>query len=215
MATTIRDLRDWLKAVEELGELKRLKEQVDWNEEMAAINYMVGKQSKSPALLFENIKGYPQGYRVLLNMLGSSTDRIALALRLSTGQGIMETIKLARDKFKHRIPPKIIDAKEAPVNENILLGDDVDVRQFPVPKMWPLDGGRYIGTADVVITKDPDTGVLNLGTYRQMIHNAKEVGFYSSPGKDVRLHREKWWAQGKPCEVAAVYGLDPLLFVIG
>ncbi len=215
MNAGIRDLRDWLGAVEELGELHHVRETVDWDEEMTAINYLVGKMPDAPALLFENIKGYSQDYRVLLNMLGNSPDRIALALRLPTGRGVMETIKLARESLKRRIPPKVIDPKDAPVNENVRLGDDVDVRQFPAPKMWPLDGGRYIGTADAIITRDPDTGVINVGTYRQMIHNGKEVGFYSSPGKDVRLHREKWWAQGKPCEVAAVYGVDPLLFIVG
>jgi len=211
----IRDLRDWLGAVEELGELHHVKEQVDWDEEMAAITYVVGKTPKSPALLFENVKGYSQDYRVLTNMLGSSQDRVALAMRLPTGISVMELIQLSKERIGRRIPPKFVSASEAPINENLVLGDDVDIRRFPALKMWPLDGGRYIGTADVIITKDPDNGYINLGTYRQMIHNAKEVGFYTSPGKDARLHREKWWAQGKPCEVAAVYGVDPLLFIVG
>lgn len=215
MSTAIRDLRDWLSAVEEAGELHRVKEQVDWDEEMAAITYMVGKMPKSPALLFENIKGYSPDHRVLLNMLGSSSDRIALALRLPTGLSITELIQLTRERIGRRIPPRIVSAPEALVNENVIVGDKVDVREFPAPKMWPLDGGRYIGTADVVITKDPDNGYINLGTYRQMVYNAREVGFYTSPGKDARLHREKWWARGEPCEVAAVYGVDPLLFIVG
>ncbi|UCG63795.1 MAG: UbiD family decarboxylase, partial [Deltaproteobacteria bacterium] len=110
---------------------------------------------------------------------------------------------------------QIVDEKEAPVNENIVMGDDVDLYLFPAPKMWPLDGGRYIGTGDVIITKDPEDGHFNLGTYRQMVLSKNEVGFYVSPGKDALLHREKWWKMGEPCEVAAAYGIDPVLLIAG
>jgi UbiD family decarboxylase len=91
----------------------------------------------------------------------------------------------------------------------------IDITKFPAPKTFPLDGGRYIGTAAVTITRDPETGYLNLGTYRNMILDKDKVGFYVSPGKDALLHREKWWKQGKPCEVALVYGMDPLLYAVG
>jgi UbiD family decarboxylase len=96
-----------------------------------------------------------------------------------------------------------------------MTGEDVDLYAFPAPKMWPRDGGRYIGTGDVVITRDRDSGHLNVGTYRQMIHSKNEVGFYVSPGKDALLHREKYWKKGEPCEVAVAYGIDPGIFVVG
>jgi UbiD family decarboxylase len=209
------DLRDWLERVEEDGGLKKINEEVDWNEELSAITYMVAKEKGSPALLFEKIKGHPHGYRVLSNILGSSTRRIALTLGLPLDLSTMDMIQSTKDIFKKRIPPRVIEDKDAPVNETILTGKDVDLNRFPVPKFWPLDGGRYIGTADVVITKDPESGFLNLGTYRQMVHSANEVGFYVSPGKDALLHREKWWEKGRPCEVAVAYGIDPRLFIVG
>ncbi len=124
-------------------------------------------------------------------------------------------IKKTRDVYKKPIEPEIIKREEAPVNQNVLRGEDVDLYSFPAPKMWPRDGGRYIGTGDVVITKDPDDGHLNVGTYRQMIHSKNEVGFYVSPGKDALLHREKYWKKGEPCEVAVAYGIDPAIFVVG
>ena len=210
-----RDLRDWLREVEKMGDLKRVPKEVDWDEELSAITYMVGQKKGAPSLLFEKIKGYPQGFRVLSNILGSSSRRIAFSLGLPEDLSINEMIKRTKDIFKRVIPPEEIDKKEAPVNENIKTGKDVDLYSFPAPKMWPLDGGRYIGTADVVITKDPEDGHLNLGTYRQMILSKNEVGFYVSPGKDALLHREKWWKLGKPCEVAAAYGIDPALFIVG
>ena len=210
-----RDLRDWLKMVEGIGELKKVKEEVDWDEELSAITYMAGKQKASPALLFEKIKGYPQGSRVLSNILGSSLRRVALSMGLSTDLNTIQMIKGARDAYKKPVPPKEIAAAEAPVNENIVSGEDVDLFAFPSPKMWPRDGGRYIGTGDVVITRDPEHGHLNLGTYRQMIQSKNEVGFYVSPGKDALLHREQYWKRGEPCEVAVAYGIDPGLFIVG
>ncbi|MFC1872287.1 UbiD family decarboxylase [Chloroflexota bacterium] len=209
----MKDLRDWLQEVENRGELVRISEEVDWDEEMGAIVYMGSQKTGAPAFLFDKVKDSPEGYRALFNVFGS-LDKLALALRLPTEKSHLEIIQLFRDKLGIRIEPKIVDAKSAPVNENIDFGDDVDLYKFPSPKMWPLDGGRYIGTADAVITRDPDTGTLNLGTYRQMIQSKNEVGFWVSPGKDGLLHREAWWKRGEPCEVAVAYGMDPLLFAV-
>ena len=147
------------------------------------------------------------------NILGSSLNRIALALGLPLNMTAIDMIRMTKDIYKKRIPPKEISDKDAPINENILTGEEIDVTMFPAPKMWHHDGGRYIGTADAIITRDPDSGHLNLGTYRQMIMNKRQVGFYVSPGKDALLHRERCWSKGQPCQVAAVYGTDPLLFI--
>ena len=78
-----------------------------------------------------------------------------------------------------------------------------------------MDGGRYAGTGDAVITRDPDTGYLNIGTYRMMQQGKAEVGLYLSPGKDARLHITRAWQQGKPIEVAAAWGIDPLFMLVG
>ena len=87
-------------------------------------------------------------------------------------------------------------------------------RNFPVPKFWPGDGGRYIGTGDITLTASPDSGRINVGCYRQMLHGPRRVGLYCSPGKHGLLDREAWWARGKPCEVVAAYGIDPVLFML-
>jgi len=211
----INDLRDWIQKVEQMGELIRVKGEVDWDQEMTAIDYLVGRSSSAPSILFEKIKGYPSGYRVLGNFPGPSLDRLALTLGIPTGQSTISLIQEIRKRYKKRIPPVTIPKEKSPVNENVYFGKDIDVTKFPAPKTFPLDGGRYIGTADVIITRDPETGYLNLGTYRNMILDKDKIGFYVSPGKDALLHREKWWTQGKPCEVAAVYGMDPLLYSLG
>jgi 4-hydroxy-3-polyprenylbenzoate decarboxylase len=210
---SIKSLGDWLQKVEAIGELKRITALVDTDLEMSTITYMNGKTLGGPTLLFENIKGHPGG-RLLFNPIGSSLNRIALAIREEPGKSAIDLTKILSQKMKKRIPPHTIEAELAPVNENIDTGGKVDVTKFPAPKMWPLDGGKYIGTADAVITIDPANDRVNLGTFRQMIQGPSQVGFYASPGKDAVLDRELWWAQGKPAPVAAVYGLDPLLFLV-
>ena len=139
---------------------------------MSTITFLSSQESEAPAILFEKIKGCSQGYRALFNLF-SSLNKIALSLRLPTGRSALEMIQLFKEKMHQRIEPKVVDSKSAPINENICFGDDIDLFKFPAPKMWPRDGGRYIGTADIVITRDPDEGWLNLGTYRQMVHSKK------------------------------------------
>jgi UbiD family decarboxylase len=208
----IKSLGDWLKIVESLGELKRIKAPVDCDLEMGTITYLAGKTVGGPALLFENIKDHPGG-RLLFNPFGSSLNRVAVSIREEPTKDALGVVRVLSEKMKKRIAPVVIDAKDAEVNRNIESGDKVDVTKFPAPKMWPLDGGRYLGTADSVITMNPEDGRVNLGCYRQMVQGPKQVGFYSSPGKDATLDKQRWWDRGQPAPVAAVYGLDPLLFL--
>src|SRR3989442_1718344 len=109
--------------------------------------------------------------------------------------------------------PVMVGAAAAPVNAHHRYGDDVDITIFPAARHWPGDGGRYIGTADAIITRDPDAGWLNVGCYRQMVHDRNHVGLYLSPGKDARLHIERYWSRNEPCEIVAVWGVDPAMFI--
>ena len=95
-----------------------------------------------------------------------------------------------------------------------MSGNAIDLLKFPVPKVHELDGGRFIGTACIAITRDPEEGWLNLGTYRAMVHDEKSVGlFMSSAGKHGRMHMEKYFKQGNPCPVVLCVGQDPLLLL--
>ncbi|MEE8453611.1 MAG: UbiD family decarboxylase, partial [Limibaculum sp.] len=196
-----------------IGELKTISAETDPDLELCTIAYMSGSEVGSPALLFDNIKGHP-GQRALINIIGSSLNRIALTMREAPSGDATGLVTALKEKMKRQLPPKLVDPKQAPVNQNIETGDDIDITRFPAPRMWPRDGGKYIGTADAIITQDPHTGRINVGTYRQMIKSPNEVGYYASPGKDTLLDREQWWEMGKPAPVAAVYGLDPLLFLV-
>src|ERR1700693_2558085 len=92
----IQDLREWLARVESLGELVRIAEPVDRDEEMSAISYLVAKQQPSPAILFERAKGFDNsriGARLLWNVLGPSLNRVAMTLEEPTGTATVELIK--------------------------------------------------------------------------------------------------------------------------
>ena len=110
------DLRDWLNKVKKIGELKVINEEIDWDEELAAITYMAAKEKGSPALFFEKIKGSPEGFRVLTNILGSSLNRIALSLGLPLNLSSIEMIRKTKDIFNNRIPPQVVNKEKAPVN---------------------------------------------------------------------------------------------------
>lgn len=214
----IQDLREWLARVEEMGELVRVKAPVNRDEEMSAVGYLVAKQQPSPAVLFENARGFdksPIGATLLWNILGPSLKRIAITLEEPADTPAVELIRRVKDKLKKRIPPCEVARAQAPVYQNTLTGDQIDLDLLPIPRHWPLDGGRYAGTADAVITRDPDSGYLNIGTYRMMQQGKNQVGLYLSPGKDARLHITRAWQQGKSIEVAAAWGIDPLFMMVG
>jgi 4-hydroxy-3-polyprenylbenzoate decarboxylase len=206
------DLDAWLEKVEALGELKRITAEVDSDLEASTITYLVGL-TKSPALLFENIKGHP-GHRALYNMIGCNLSRFCLMIGEQPVDHPLKAVKILQQKMGRKMAPVEVPAERAISSQNILTGDDIDIRQFPAQRMWPLDGGKYLGTADAVVTQDPETGRVNVGTYRMMIKGAREIGIYTSPGKDATIDREKWWKMGKPMPIAACYGIDPLLFLV-
>ena len=208
-----RDLREWIERVEAIGHIKRITDEVDWNEEMGAITYMAHQEINAPALIFEKIKGCPNGFRALWNPIGSSPDRFAVAVGEPTGRPLMDLIRACKTKFSQAVPPTM-DVSDAPVNANHMTGDQIDITIFPAARHWAGDGGRYIGTCDAVITRDPDAGWLNVGTYRMMIQGRDQVGLYLSPGKDARLHIERCWSRGEPCEVVACWGIEPAMFIV-
>ncbi|MBO32609.1 MAG: UbiD-type (de) carboxylyase-like protein [Rhodospirillaceae bacterium] len=214
----IQDLREWLDRIEDIGELVRITDPVKRDEEMSAISYLLAKQNPSPAAFFEKTDGFedsPIDAKMLWNILGPSIRRIAVTLEEPADTPTMSLIEKVKNKLKTRISPNEIAADEAPVFEHTLTGDDIDLDMLPIPRHWPMDGGRYAGTGDVVITRDPDNGYLNLGTYRMMQQSKKEVGLYLSPGKDARLHITRSWERGEPVQVAAAWGTDPLFLLVG
>ena len=207
------DLRDWIERVSSVGELLRISG-VDWNLEMGAVAEMIyhARPENPPAILFENIPGYSADFRVLSGMTNSPL-RLALTLGLPRPKHPLDVVRAYRDRMKQfqLIPNVFVDT--GPVLENVDRDAAVDLFKFPVPFLHELDGGRYIGTADLVIMRDPDSGWVNVGTYRAQVHDRNTLGLWMSPGKHGRLIREKYFKQGKNCPVVICCGHDPLLFL--
>jgi 4-hydroxy-3-polyprenylbenzoate decarboxylase len=203
----------WIEKAEAMGELKRIKAEVSPDLEAAHITYLVGL-TKSPALLFENIKGHP-GHKALYNMIGCNLSRFCLMIGEETVDHPLKAVQILQQKFGRKMKPVEVSVEQAVSSENVVEGDDIDIRQFPAQRMWPLDGGMYLGTNDAIVTMDPETKRVNVGTYRMMIKGPREIGVYTSPGKDAGADRDKWWKMGKPAPIAACYGIDPLLFLVG
>jgi 4-hydroxy-3-polyprenylbenzoate decarboxylase len=208
------DLRGWVAQIEQHGELARISAEVDPHEELGAVTLLASRQDKSPALMFQNLKGDTSNSRILINMLGASRERYALAVGLNPSATTPEMIQATRSIMNEPIPPVMVPKDKAPVNEVVLTGKDIDLTKFPVPTFWPGDGGQFIGTGDITFTASPDTGRINVGCYRQMLQGPNRIGLYCSPGKHGLLDREAWWARGEPCEVVAAYGVDPVLFML-
>jgi len=207
----MKSMRDFIAKAEELGMLKRIKAKVDWNLELSHIAKL-NEEAKGPALLFENVKDYKTP---VITSVCTTTERLALIMGMDTKSSLVDIMREWVEKGKTKIPPKYVDSKGAPCKENIIMGDAVDVTKFPVPHYYPLDGGRYIGTASYFITKDPETGWVNLGTYRSQVLDGKHIGTQFIKGKHSDIMLKKYQAMKKPMPVALVVGCDPLLFLVG
>jgi UbiD family decarboxylase len=210
------DLRPWLAEVEKLGELRHVQG-ADWNLELGAISELNVKKDAPPALLFDRIKGYPEGFRVL-TCSTSSPARLSSILRLPIQRNHAGLVAALRGKpaqwhaAAKDFPFEVV--RSGPVLENIREGTDVDVNAFPSPLWHELDGGRYIGTGCSVVTRDFDSDWVNVGTYRVQVLDAKHVALDMVPGKHGRIQYEKHKKAGKRFPVAIVVGGDPLGYLI-
>jgi UbiD family decarboxylase len=210
------DLRDFLKRAEAMDMLKRVEE-ADWDLEIGAATDLNLRKDHCPALLFDKIKGYPEGYRVV-TCTSSAPRLMASVFNLPETDSNMELLMSLREKLPQweadlkKFEPEEVET--GPILENILSGNDINLLKFPVPKWHSLDGGPYIGTGDAVITKDPDTGEVNLGTYRVQILDEKTTGIHIVPNQHGDIHRRKYHGRGQPFPIAISVGHHPLIFCL-
>jgi UbiD family decarboxylase len=203
--TAMGDLRVFLERAEAAGELLTIKG-ADPHLEIGALFELSHEHLYPPVLLFEDMKGCAPEHRILSNV------RVA---KFVVGDITLEALKAYRRRPKENkgaIPPRIVNT--GPVYENVLEGDAVDIRKFPNPTWHEGDGGAYVGTECLIVTKDIDSDWVNVGTYRVMVHDGKTLGLFIEPGKHGDLIRRKWWAQGKACPIAISVGQAPILGVV-
>src|SRR5947209_10548455 len=207
------DLRQWLAEAQRLGEVRQVGG-LGWQSEIGMVSEIAVHRDDAPCFVFEDVPGTIKGSRVLVNFFGG--DRKNMTLGFPTDMSKIELSEGFRAHYAadmKQIPPKFVET--GPVMQNVMTGDDIDVTQFPAPKWHHKDGGRYIGTGCYNIIRDPDEGWINCGTYRVMVHDAKSVGMYISPGKHGRQMRDKYRARGERMPVAIVCGGDPMSFLMG
>ncbi|MBI2369119.1 MAG: UbiD family decarboxylase [Deltaproteobacteria bacterium] len=212
----VRDLRDWIAGAEAIGQLRRVRG-ADWRLEIGTLSELNYKRRNHPALLFEAIKDYPPGYRVLTGSI-SNAARVAYSLGLPptlSDAGLVQRLRgkpLEWERRAAEFPPRYVPS--GPVEEHLDKGNEIDLLKFPAPFWHEHDGGRYLGTGCLVITRDPDSDWVNFGSYRGMVQDRSSLTVLIIPGKHGRLHIEKYHARGEPAPVAISLGHDPLLFLL-
>lgn len=205
------DLREYIKACQNINELKGVSG-ANWDLEIGILTEAMAEK-RGAALLFDEIKGYPRGYRVFSNGF-SSFQRTAMVFGLPTELRGIDLLNAWRAKAKDFAPVPPVEVKTGPVVENVKTDKSINLWQFPAPRWHAKDGGRYLGTGSAVITKDPDTGRINLGTYRCMIQSENTISVKLNKGKHGRIAMEKYHKKGQSCPVAISMGHEPSIFAV-
>lgn len=207
------DLREYVDAIDRLGELRTV-ENADWDLEIGTISEL-NYERHGPALMFDRIKGYPPGYRILTNSM-ESLPRSLLALGLPHNLSLDEAFEEYEQRVQAYEPVDPLEVQTGPVLENVYWGKDIDLWKFPTPRWHGGDGNcRYLGTGCVVIQRDPETGEINCGTYRVMVHDERTAGLFISPSHMGAIIEKKYWEKGESCPVVVTFGNEPMVFLVG
>lgn len=215
----LKDLRTYLAALQEIGEVQPIDQEVDWNLEIGAI-IRRSYDLRAPAPLFNRIKDSEPGFRVLgapaglSRQPGLSLARIALALGLdphASGQEIIESLVAAH--ARQPLPPR--EVPTGPCKEHILLGEDVDLLRLPVPLLHDGDGGRYIDTYGITIVQTPDKRWTNWSITRKMVVDKNRMTGLVVPSQHFGMIDAEWKQLGKPTPFALAIGVEPFLPFVG
>lgn len=182
----------------------------DRDSDIGALTEM-GVERSGPLLVFDQIPGFEPDFRVASNVI-NNLRRYALAHAIPTDTHPVEVVNIQRKRLRalRLVPP--VEVSDGPALTRSMTGDDVDVERFPAPRWHSGDGGRYIGTGDIVVMRDPETGGVNYGTYRVCVQGRDLVSIWIIGHKAGRIIAEKYWRAGQPCPVAVVLGCDPITF---
>ena len=200
-----RDLREFLRVLEEEGELLRIPEEIDPRFEVGGINRLAVLR-RGPALLFEHVKGAPAP---IATFLFGSERRIEIAFGAENHEEVVKHYLKALEAY--RTEPVTVNS--GPCKENILSDPDL-TRDIPNIMWGELDGGPYI-TLPLVVTKDLEKKKRNVGIYRVMIAGPKEAGILIVPTQHIGMMYAEYERLNEPMETAIFLGGDPLLNVVG
>jgi 4-hydroxy-3-polyprenylbenzoate decarboxylase len=214
------NLRSFIHELENKDELKRISISVDPFLEIAEIADRMSK-THGPALLFENVKGasFPLlinafgSYRRMQTALGCSSfediaHRLETILKIQPPRNFMDKLRMlgTLKTMSDLIPRKV---KRAPCQDRVFdAGQMLDM--LPILTTWPKDGGPFI-TLPIVITKDPDTGIQNVGMYRMHKYDRTTTGMHWQYNKDGARHFDKYKNRNQRMEVAVALGGSPVV----
>ena len=215
MKKNLDDLQEYIGYLEAIGDLTRVKSEVDPILEITEIYSRVAKE-KGPALLFENVKG--ASFPLAINLFGTE-ERVELALgRKPKDVGeelvtIFEKVNPPSIKSFFSIFPKLFgllsmrtkNVKSGIVQENRI---QPDLGKLPIMKCWPRDGGQFI-TLGLVLTQDPVSGRRNLGIYRMQVFDDQTTGMHWHAHKGGAAHYHEAAKLGKDLDAAVILGGDP------
>ena len=216
-----RDLREYLSALEAAGLLRRVECEVDPELEAAEILRRV-MYSRGPAVLFERVRGFP-GWRIAGNIFGTPAH-----FRVAFGVDRLEEIGERTASLLSRPPPMGLGEKVRALGEAVSLARCVPKRVpggpvkevrldpldggfdlIPALKTWPKDAGRFL-TFPLVFSRDPETGVVDVGVYRMQIYDRETAGMHWHVHKRGAMHLWRASRSGsRELEVAVVIGADP------
>jgi len=195
-------MRDWLAQLEQEGEVVHIKEEVDKDWEISSVARQIFSwpEEERPCLIFDNVKGYD--IPVVVAAYGNRR-RFGKAF----GSSIDDIWPSFKKAMADPIEPKVVET--GPCKENKMIGDEVDLLHFPIPIWSPdKDAGPYI-TSPLVITKDPETGVQNVGTYRCHVQDKNRIGINIHRERHGGIHITKWEDLDKPMDIAVCIGSEP------
>ncbi len=215
------DLRDYVEILRKEGQLVEVTEEVSWNLEAAAYTGMAYRvENGKGASLFSNVKGYKNKGRIFGGAFASSRRRSWERSAIIFGMPKETSWPDYRDEFirriEHPLKPIVVEAGDALCKQNIMIGADVNLFDFPWPYIHQVDGGRY-GTVQTQIVEDPDTGWVNWGNYRMMILSKNRMSGLMVFGQHgPTIFYTKWEPRGIPCPFCFVVGGDPaILYAAG
>jgi 2,5-furandicarboxylate decarboxylase 1 len=208
---SIRDLRLFLDFLERQKQLVRVKREVNLEYELAGILWKTLKVS-GPALLFEKVGnsipvvggvlGTPRRFGLALGLSEEDlTDEYLTSINWEKQCKVIQIIRRAISE-----PTQYKKVRSGPVEE--VIEDNVDLLKLPVPKWFEYDGGLYI-TGGVVIAKNPNTDILNMGVYRIQILGKDKLTIYAAPGHDLHTIFELAERRREEIDVAIAIGVDP------
>ncbi len=205
------DLRDYLKKLDQLGMLERVRG-AHWDLEIGVITELMVERG-GPALLFDEVPDYPKSFGLAANLC-TRPERTALALGLNHERPLVEMAEEWNRVIGEIQPIPMCEVYSGPVFDNTLKGGDVDLFHFPTPRWHDKDIDRYIGTGLCVIQRDPDTGFVNSGSYRVCIADKNTCGLFMEPNRHGDFIRRKHWSRGEKCPVVVSVGQEPILTLL-